>query len=237
MPKSVHYKKTEDGKHEVTIDGVGTPFDSESRLGNQAMFSQRPIDYLPSLPERISFNVDYEKGTCTLVTSRELKLSELAAAINQVAAARRDIPFWAELEARDFERAADYLSDRYLVEKLEGGPPSNLAWFWISPRESFSVPFGTKDWPIAGRLHVVPTTRTIGRELRYAIRVQNENGKVVWEDHSLVFGMSRMAVADSDGDGAHEIYLHCYGLGGEKQFHIIPAVKQPPPPAGDKSEK
>ena len=144
LPTSVHYSASGDGKHVVTIDGIGAaPRRIGERLDQPATFYQTPLDYIPSLPERVSFVVDHEKRTCTLVTTRELKRSELSAAIDETAKVRSDIPCWAELEARDLERAAEFRDDRYVSEKMNVEAPSGLAWFCLLGNQGFSM--GTID--------------------------------------------------------------------------------------------
>lgn len=93
LPNSVHHSAREDGTHVVTIDGV----DAASRMDRERQDPpttcyQTPMDDIPTIPERVSFTVDHEKRTCTLVPPRELKRSELSAAIDEAAKVRSATP-------------------------------------------------------------------------------------------------------------------------------------------------
>lgn len=240
LPTSVHHSTGEDGTHVVTIDGIGAapPRDRERQDPPTEVLDVTPLDSIPSLRERVSFNVDHDKRTCTLVTSRELKLSELSAAIDETAKARSDIPCWAELEARDLERAAEFRDGRYVPEKVEGEAPSGLAWFCTLGLQGFSAPFVVKFGDPLGRLLIVPTVVPLGSLRHYTIRILDHDGQILWTDTSTAFGYPRIAVGDSDGDDRHEIYVESCDYEGKKLFHIKPPSERcPAQPAAQPADK
>lgn len=227
LPATVHYSASRDGKHVYIINGIGAaPIPVGGRQEPLAALYQTPLDYIPSLPERVSFSVNHDTRTCTLVTSRELSRTELSAAIDETAKARSDIPCWAELEARDLQRSAEFRDDRYVPEKVDGKAPSGLAWFWLLGSQGFTTPFVVKFGGPLGSLHIVPTVVPRRSQSHYTIRVLDHDGRILWSDTSTVFGPGRIAVADSDGDDCHELYVESYNEGASKLFHIKPTSEQ-----------
>jgi hypothetical protein len=222
LPTSVRYTVIEGGKHEVTINGVATAtvgIDGEKApLG----FPQTPMDYIPSIPERLSLKVDHDKRTCTLVTSRELKMYELSAAIDEVAKARSDIPCWAELEARDFEKSTEVRDDLYVIKKVNSDASSGLAWFVLQGSQGITVPFVVKTGVSSGRLVIVPMPVPIGSQPQYKIYVLDYKDRLIWLESSIVFGPARFAIGDSNGDYQHEIYIESYDGKDAKFFHVEP---------------
>ena len=222
LPTSVRYSALEGGKHEVSINGVGAATvkigESKAPLG----FSQTPMDYIPSIPERLSFKVDHDKRTCTLVTSRELKRHELSAAIDEVAKARSDIPCWAELESRDFEKSAEFRDDLYVIKKVNSDASSGLAWFVLQGSQGITVPFVVKTGVSSGRLVIVPMPIPIGSQPQYKIYVLDYKDRLIWLESSIVFGPARFAIGDSNGDYQHEIYIESYDGKDAKFFHVEP---------------
>ena len=228
LPTSVHYSFSADREHVVTIAGVAA---AQPKIGEShapLAFSQRPLDYIPSIPERVSFMVDHDKRTCTLVTSRQLNRSELSAAIDQTAKARSDIPCWAELVARDFKQSTEFSKDRYVSTKLDGDAPSGLAWHLLPGSVGLSIPFlpFVEQFGQAGRFLIVPLPVPMGSLRVYKIYILDHNDEILWSDDSTVFGGALIAIGDSNGDYRHEIYAKSSNPeDGTIIFHIKPNSK------------
>lgn len=220
IPASVHYEVIAKNRHVVMVDGIaGKSIHEEGKLEEES-FHQTPLDYMPESFGFISIEMNYKTRNCKIITSKKIKPVDLSLAINELAKIRSDVPCWAELYARDLERAEDFRDDRYRSEKLNGEFPAGLAWFWLSRSMSFSAPFIIGSNAHRGQLFVVPNPVPQGSPYRYTVRLLGQAGRVVWMDSSTANGVVRIAVGDADGNGEHEIYLGCNENGVESRFCI-----------------
>jgi hypothetical protein len=156
-------------------------------------------------------------------TKRELTTTELAYALNQMARDNGEMPYWLEIEARDLPKSPTFHPDRFKVTKLKE-LPKGLAWFGAPEESVLQLPLELLPLSL-GRLHVTPSTAHCMAHSRFALRVLDEAGKVIWQEDTLAFATSEFAVADVDEDGMHEVYLRRNDHGTEEYFSITQSVK------------
>jgi hypothetical protein len=217
LPSSISHKTTEDGAHSYTVTGVYDASEEEDEIATT---------YEALIPECTSLTLNFENRTCTFTTSRQLTFSELAYAFDDLAQLGGDLPYWLELEARDIEHSEAYHPKLYAVDKLDEEFPTGLAWFWVPRYEEFRIPFKWTPYS-QGQLLIVPHTAHCMARSRFTIRILDRDGKLVWQDDGTAFGAVRLAVADTDEDGAHEIYIDRDDHHGRKdRLHLKQSSEQ-----------
>ena len=209
LPNSVTYEE-EDKAHTYTINGIYKGAGEDNDVSST---------YKVFVPECTSLKLNFNAGTCTIVTSRKLTLSELAYSIDDLARLGGDLPYWQELEARDIERSGAFHPKRFTTEKLDGEFPAGLAWFWVPKDRDLTTSFNWTQFE-QGNLLIVPKTAHCMAHSRFAIRILDRDGKLVWQDTDTALAAVRFAIADTDQDGAHEIYIDRDDHGEETRFHI-----------------
>ncbi len=242
MPASITYERVDDKMHRYTIAGIynASQRAKEEQKRNREKESGRgeiaadpfapdgesglPDEYPESIyegavPDCDEFTVDFETRKCTFSTSRKLTLPELVDAINQMAWMGGDIPYWSELEARDIVRSNRFNSANYIVEESKEDFPPNLAWFWAPADRRISTLIGVSEVE-QGQLIFTPTTAHCMAHSRFAIRVFDPDGRLLWRDDSIALASVRFAVADIDRDGLHDILLDRDDHGRASRFLI-----------------
>lgn len=241
-PSSITYESIGEKRHRYTIAGI---YNASQKLKKEAKENQKKGNdpsqagtdpfasdgysglsddcpesiYEATVPDCDEFSVDFERRICTFLTSRKLKLTELADAIDEMARMGGDIPYWAELTARDLEETEDFEDLDFVVDEFEGNFPQHLAWFALSDDKPFEIPLG-----ITSLLHfkvlIVPTTAFCMCHSRYCIRILDTSGKVVWKDSDTAYGGVSVAVAESDGSFGNELLIRRYDHGMDASFIV-----------------
>ncbi|WP_341405386.1 hypothetical protein [Luteolibacter soli] len=217
LPGAVTHRAIAEGKHEYGIAGI---YAASVRNG---MAEKVEGMYEVLIPDAVEMRVDFKERRATFVTSRELSLSELAYAVDDMAKMGGDIPYWAELEARDLKGSEDFKQLTYVVEATSGEAPAGLAWFAVPRDEEFRMPLGFGG-PSVGSVVVTPATAYCMCHSQFHLRILDPKGKVIWEDEGTAYGSVRIALAEEkDPEAAaplHEIRLVRDDHGETKSFVI-----------------
>ena len=248
MPASITYEQVGDKKHRYTIAGIynasqktkeeakkkrkknssrdrtsADPFatDGETGLGDDYPESI----YEGTVPDCDEFTIDFKTRKCAFLTSRKLTLSELADAIDQMAWLGGDIPYWSELEARDIAKSDHFKRANFIVEETKGDFPPNLAWFSVPKDRQISTLIGVNEFE-QGQLIFTPTTAHCMAHSRFAIRVLDTDGRLLWSEDSIALASVRFTVADIDRDGLHDILLDRDDHGQATRFLIKRNIEQ-----------
>jgi len=211
LPKSLTYE-SEDGRHIYTVSGI---YDTSAVDGIDDVGQLCEV----YIPDCLTCVFDFEEKTCQIVTSRKLGFSELAYAVDDIAALCGDLPYWAELEARDIEEAAEGDQIDFDVQMIKQTHPKGLGWFSIPKDRKFEMPFDGAERNM--KLLVVPTTAYCMCHSRFCIRILNKAGKVVWEDEEIANGSISIAVSDQNRDYVHELLLRKNDHGKESRYRIM----------------
>jgi hypothetical protein len=246
-PSSLFYEREADTKHRYTFSGIYTASEEtreagkagkslggggggdskvEDPFGSSIPSANYPEDiYRSMIPDCSDITVDFKERKCSFVTSRKLELWELADVFDQLAGDWGDFPYWIEMENRGVKKSKEFEKKNYLIEEFTGEPPANLAWFSVPENRQISTLIGVNESQ-QGKLMFNPTTAFCMCHSRFAIRVLDEEGCLVWQDESLSFGGVRFAVADINSDGLHDILLDRYDHGETKRFLIKRSIEQ-----------
>lgn len=211
LPKSLAYK-FEGGRHIYTVSGI---YDTSSEEGIEDV--GQLCTYC--IPDCIECVFDFEKKICRFATSRELGFSELAYAVDDIAALCGDLPYWAELQARDLKEADEGDRIEFTVQKIKEPHPKGLGWFPMPKDRKFEMPFNGAERNM--RVLVVPTTAYCMCHSRFCIRILNDAGKVVWKDEEIGYGSISIAVSDQNQDFVHELLIRRNDHGKETRFRIM----------------
>lgn len=214
LPKSIHHKTLDDGRHEYTIDGV-YPLDEDDE----------PEDFEDYCSGFFKPSADAEAKldgrVLTLTTSEEISYDWLAWAIDTIAGGSGDIPTWVEFEARDLVQSPRYDQGLYQVEKIDGDFPPGLAWLGLPHDSDLRFPFFTCLWDLkSGAILISPTTALCMCHSRFSIRILDENNQVIWKKEDPARGDVRVAIGDIDGDRVHELYFETFDHGTETRYAI-----------------
>jgi hypothetical protein len=213
LPKSISYRQVEDGQHVYVISGIYATSpkqdieDLGSLLGN------------PLIPDCLTCTFDFKKLTCTFTTSRKLTYSELAYALDDIAELGGDMPYWAEVEARDLEDTKEFKRIRYEIEEVKKEPPAGLAWFWIQDDQKFQIPLSLGGFD-QGSLLVVPSTALCMCHSRFIMRILDPKGMVIWKQTDAAYGSVRIALSSDEELGMHKVWLHRSDHGANTTFVI-----------------
>lgn len=211
IPKSISYELV-DGSHVYTIKGI---YDASLQRD-----IKDPGSLLVNLiPDCEECNFNFEKRTCTIQMKRKLTNTELASVIDDLAKRGGDMPYWAELKARDLPANEADANFDFVVEEFNGDFPKHLAWFSLSRDKEFVTPFA-----IGQLLHfkvlIVPTTAYSMRYSRYCIRILNAEGKVVWSDTKTAFADISIAISAMDNGSGHALLIRRHDYGKDAKFTI-----------------
>lgn len=218
LPASVVHVH-EGGKHSYTIGGIfaGFVFESTSETGS---------NYTSYFPDSLDASVDRERRTFTVSTSRPLSIVELKNAIDEVARGGGDLPYWTELQLRDTPKSPRYADGLFRVRPLKGEHPQGLAWFSVAKDGLLRFPIRLA-FDHQGTVFVSNKTAYCMCHERYAIRILDADGRLLWQEQEVALGFCRFAVVDKDGDGVHEILIERYDHGKSARFvirakHVLP---------------
>jgi hypothetical protein len=229
LPKAISYSEDKEGHHVYVISGIYVSSPKHDVDDPGALLG------MPLIPDCLECTFDFQKLTCTIKTSRKLTYSELAYAVDGIAELGGDMPYWAELEARDLPASTEYTKFHFDLAKVDDATPKGLAWFWLSSKEVFEMPFAFGDR--FGSVMIVPTTGFCMCHSRYCIRLLDPDRKVVWSDTDTAFAGIALAVADEDEDLNQEILIRRDDHGQKSNFRIQRRSEQAAPSDGDKPPK
>ncbi|MCP5531775.1 MAG: hypothetical protein H7A48_01230 [Akkermansiaceae bacterium] len=211
LPKSIAHE-ARDGMHVYTISEIYAT-SPEHEIDDPGSLSEAFI------PDCEDCTFDFKKRTCTITTSRELTFSELAYAIDDIAGMGGDMPYWAELAARDLPETEEFSELDFVAEEFGGDFPERLAWFSLPDDQPFEIPF-----PITQIDHfkvlIVPTTAFCMCHSRYCVRILDPAGKLVWKDSSTAFAGMSVAIAVSDNGVGPELLMRRDDHGEEASFVV-----------------
>lgn len=219
LPAAVMHRKTEGGQHEYRISGIYSASAKEEEPKNVAS------TYKAYVPQCLGFDLDFKLLTATFSTSRELSLSELAYATDDLAEFGGDLPYWCELEARDILPSELAGSLQYSTSTVTIDAPSGLAWFSMPDDQPLRIPLGFGG-PDLGTLLIVPSTAHCMAHSRYVLRVLDGKGLLIWTDEKTLFAGVKIATSDVDKDSIHEIWIYRDDHGEEARFQIKGAFKK-----------
>jgi len=214
LPRAVTHKMIDATRHQYSISDIYRGYAVKDENPKEASSS-----YSFLIPDVLDFDLDLKAKKATFYTSRELSLSELAYAIDDMAGLSGDIPFWAELVARDLESTKEYARISYKVVPTDQEPPSELAGFWVPKDKAFQIPlsFGGPD---LGSLLVVPTTAYCMCHSRFSLRILDPEGKVIWREEDTAYAGVKIALSNANEFGMHKIWLTRDDHGESKRFLI-----------------
>lgn len=170
------------------------------------------------IPDCSGFRLDRSGRKCSFVTTEELPLSELADTIDLLAKKGGEVPYWAELEARDLP-VSEKGDVSYKITSSTKKIADDLHWVSLQKDESFETAI-TLSSEGTGRILIVPSTAMCMCHSRYSIRILDAEQKVIWRDDREAYGSIRVAIADIDGDKSQEILLSRSDHGKDGNFVI-----------------
>jgi hypothetical protein len=214
LPSAVTHKRIDAARHQYTVTGIYLGATSKEEDPKEASSTYKAL-----IPDVLDINLNFETKRATFFTSRELSLSELAYAIDDMAKLGGDLPFWAELDARDIKDTKEFKRFRYKIEDAKKEPPPELAWFWIPDDRPFQLPVSLGGFD-QGSLLIVPSTAQCMCHSRFTIRILDPEGKIIWKQEDAAFGGVRIALSSDDELGIHKIWMRRSDHGTNKDFII-----------------
>ena len=228
LPKAVKYRMIEAQKHEYVVFGI-----YDASANNEVLRDVASL-YKTLIPEALQFDLDFKAKRAQFVTSRKLTLSELAYALDDMAKLGGDIPYWAELEARDIEHSKDFFRIQYEMKPVTEKFPVELAWFAVPKDRAFQMPLSLAG-DIIGSLLVVPSTAHCMCHSKFHIRILDPEGKLIWHEENTACADVRIALSDDNEFGMHQIWLSRRDHGVMTRFlirgHFLPE------PENDQTDK
>ncbi len=214
LPRAVTHKMIDARKHQYTVSDIYMGAASQEKDPKDASSSYKAL-----IPESLDLDFDFKAKKATFSTSRELSFSELAYAIDDMAKLGGDLPYWAELDARDLETTKEFTRFRYEIETAKKEPPPALAWFWIPDDRPFQIPLSLGGLEL-GSLLIVPSTALCMCHSKFVIRILDPKGKVIWKQEDAAYGGVRIALSSDDELGRHKIWMRRGDHGGSNDFII-----------------
>lgn len=209
MPGGITHHRTA-GKSTYVISGI-------IRLTHEFKLNEANRAHELLIPDCSEFRLDRSERKCSFVTTEELPLSELADTIDLLAKKGGEVPYWAELEARDLPISEkDDISYKITSTKRFA---DDLDWVSLQKDQPFETEV-TISSESAGRILIVPSTAMCMCHSRYSIRILDAERKVIWRDDREAYGSIRVAIADIDGDKSQEILLSRSDHGKDGNFVI-----------------
>jgi len=214
LPGGVTHKMVDETSHQYTVSDIYMGAASKEDDPKKASST-----YAFLIPDVLDLNLDFKAKKATFTTSRKLTLSELAYAIDDMAELGGDIPYWAELDARDLQDTKEFTRIRYKIEEVKKDPPAELAWFWIPDDQPFQIPLSLGGFG-QGSLLVVPSTAQCMCHSRFTMRILDPKGKVIWQQKDAAYGGVRIALSSDDQLGMHKIWMRRSDHGTNADFII-----------------
>lgn len=218
LPSCIRYVSSGESIHTYTLTGICKQQETDLKEAGSL--------YQSFVPDCVKLQLDYKADTCVFTTSRRLGLEELSYAMDDLADLGGHLPFWLELEARDWPVSDLYSPERFNIKPVteKQMPASGFAWFAIPKGLAFDSPLGLGG-PEMGKLRIVPFTTYCMCHQRFTLRIVDAQNKVIWNHDKELFGSLKLAITDLDGDSVHEILLWRYDHGKLDHFMITPRDK------------
>ncbi len=214
LPSAVSHKMIDAARHQYTISDIYMGAASKEGDPKEASSTYKAL-----IPDVVDIDLDFKTKKATFSTSRELSWSELAYAIDDMAELGGDLPYWAELDARDLEDTQEFTRIRYEIQEVKKDPPTELAWFWIPDDQKFQIPLSLGGFG-QGSLLIVPATAQCMCHSRFTLRILDPMGRVIWKQADLAYGGLRIALSSDDELGLHKIWMRRSDHGTNADFII-----------------
>lgn len=220
-PKSIKYEQRE-GRHIYTILGI--------RSGNSENEKDRAHYYKAGL-NWYDVKLDLKNNTCSFIAAEPVQILDFRTFLDYSGTVSGELPYWAELEARDLLEAPGPSAMQVTVTPAPKPFPDALAWFVMKSGEGFPlqlpVQFG---YGHTGALLITPLTSMCMSHDRFVLRLLDSTGKVMWKDDTIAYGYIKLALVDRDGDLFHEVLIDREDHGEKAQFKLIfrPFTKSEP---------
>ena len=156
-------------------------------------------------------------SSLTITSTLPISYDWLARAIQGLGESSGIMPTWFELKARDLPTSKYFERGLYTLTRLDQDFPPGLAWFRLYSDTEFRFPFSPFVYESLGMLIVAPTTATTPAPPRIAIRVLDEDGRVIWKVDNPIKGKVKLAVGDRNEDNFHELYLEVFDVWGSRK--------------------
>jgi hypothetical protein len=211
LPTSVTHTR-EGEKHFYSVANIfaGATFKIPSETGSY---------YTGKFPDSLDASIDLKQRKFTVSTSRPLSVQELQKAFDEAAWEGGDLPYWTELQLRDTPKSPRFAASLFRVKPLKREHPKGLAWFGVSKLDMLRLPIMLA-YNHKGTLLVSHTTAHCMAHDRFAIRILDAEGRVLWQDQEVALASCGFALVDQDGDGIHEILLDRDDHGTRSRFVI-----------------
>ena len=219
LPKSITYKKIHAKQHEYTVSGIYNASENNEQLKDVASI------YKACIPDSVAMSLDFKAMKATFSTSRELSLSELAYALDDMAELGGDLPYLVEMESRDILPSDLAARLQYNTSPIESEAPSSLAWLGGPGDQPLRIPISFGG-PGLGTLLIVPSTAHCMADSRYVVRILDGEGLLIWADEKTFFAQITIATSDVDNDSIHEIWINRDDHGHKARFQIKGAFKK-----------
>lgn len=219
LPSSIQYTKVAEDEHLYKISGI------YNFLGREEMASGMAPVYRNLVPACRKFDIDYASLVCTLVTTVELPISELAYSMDEIARLGGEMPTFTELEARDLPKSPLGETLSYVIQQK--APEGSEKLEWLDMPEDGSVlrlplDLGSQG---AGTLFIVPATAHCMVHSIFVIRVLDSEGRVIWQEGETAYGTIQLALQPPSAGQAQAFYLFRNNHGIEDDFFIHPEIK------------
>lgn len=219
LPTSIEYSKIAEDEHHYKISGI------YNFLGREEMADGMAPVYRNLVPACRKFDIDYAALVCTLVTTVELPISELAYSMDEIARLGGELPTFTELEARDLPKSPLEGTLSYAIQHKAAEGSEKLEW--LDMPEDGSVlrlpldlgPHG------AGTLFIVPATAHCMVHSIFVIRVLDSEGRVIWQEGETAYGTIQLALQPPSPGHTQAFYLFRNNHGIEDDFFIHPEIK------------
>jgi hypothetical protein len=214
LPKSIIYTQA-NGHHTYSFTGL-YHFPMPNKEDEKDDAASWASWYYPAV---ISATVNHKAGTFSVTTSEKLSMEKLREGVDKQARETGEMPYWAELVWRDRKKAENFSKDRFKVTPVKvKAIPRKYAWSFANRRKPLELPFQTD-----GQLFTFVVSRASAHCMahdRYAIRVLDESGAIVWENQDLVVEVCCFALMDQNEDDVPEIFVDREDHGKEERFVI-----------------
>ena len=216
IPRAITYSKNKNGQNVYKLTGLYSHSDEKNDASHAAYYKML-------IPKCTGISMDRALGTCIITTSRKLSNSELAYAIDDMAESGDEIPYWRELEARDIPKSKAFSKTTYTIAPYQRGLPPDLAWFGVDDTMT-PVPLGLRSE--VGSLLIVPTTAYCMDYSRFALRVLDKEGHLIWQDEETAYGDVTFALAGTDSPYSHKVFIKREDHGKVAQFLMQINIEQ-----------
>lgn len=217
LPKSIKYEQLDKNRHQYSITGLYPKEEKDVKS-----FEEHCVDLFKLvLPEGAEVEAQLKGETLMLMASQQIPHDTLAFVVDGVALGGGWLPCWSELEARDLKRANHFNPELYEIVQQAGDFPPGLAWVGLGDKE-LRFPFLHTVMTATGTFLIGPTTGRCMCHSRFALRVLDDQGDLLWIADDPASGLCRFASGDKDADGCHELYFETDDHGKTTRYVVRP---------------